>query len=124
MTLGKVLMSGWGVVFRPGCGGLPPHPRTQGLCDLALGSSSCLVLDWAHSTAWCHLLWIFLGPHVDLLPHVLRDVFCVSFPGIKLCLPRLVSVLMSMLWSPHRKCPQRRWNPRLQSRDPRPGGFT
>lgn len=48
---------------------------------------------------------------------------CVSFPGIKLCLPGLVSVLMSMLWFLHRMCPQRRWNPRLQSMDPRPRGL-
>lgn len=48
---------------------------------------------------------------------------CVSFPGIKLCLPRLISVLMSMLWFLHRMCPQRRWNLSLQSRDPRPEGL-
>nr|KAF6442904.1 zinc finger protein 213 [Rousettus aegyptiacus] len=43
--------------------------------------------------------------------------------GIKLCLPHLVTMLMSMLWFLHRMCPQRRWNPRPQSRDPRPRGL-
>lgn len=56
-------------------------------------------------------------------PSLLRDVSCVSFPGIKLCLPHLVLVLMSMLWFLHRMCPQRGRNLRLQSRDLRPRGL-
>ena len=56
-------------------------------------------------------------------PSLLRNVSCVSFPGIKLCLPGLVSMLMSVLWFLHRMCPQSGRNLRLQSRGPRPRGL-
>ena len=56
-------------------------------------------------------------------PSLLRNVSYVSFPGIKLCLPGLVSMLMSVLWFLHRICPQSGRNLRLQSRGPRPRGL-
>uniref|UniRef100_A0A452SZK8 SCAN box domain-containing protein n=1 Tax=Ursus maritimus TaxID=29073 RepID=A0A452SZK8_URSMA len=61
------------------------------------------------------------GEEAVALVEVLQKQPVKAWP--QLCLPHLVSGLMSMLWFLHRKCPQRRRNPRLQSRDPRPRGF-
>ena len=107
-----------------------PHTLLlSGSVILAFGICSCFMLDQGLSLGTRHCLVShsrdFSGTPCSPSPppYILRDVSCVSFPGIKLCLPHLVSVLMSMLWFLHRKYPQRRWNLRLQSRDPRPRGF-